>query len=52
MPEPAGSFGRYLRYEEQPAGIGRVIRAVLVSDTSPPLYYLLLHGWTRGRGHL
>jgi len=48
--EPAGSFGRYLRYEEQPAGIRRVIRAVLVSDTSPPLYYLLLHAWTRGLG--
>ena len=24
----------------------RVIRAVLLSDTSPPLYYLLLYGWT------
>jgi uncharacterized membrane protein len=47
---PAGSFGRYFRYEDPPAGIGRVIRAVLVSDTSPPLYYLLLHGWTRGLG--
>ena len=24
----------------------RVVRAVLLSDTSPPLYYLLLYGWT------
>lgn len=48
--EPAGSFGRYLRHEEQPAGTGQVIRAVLLSDTSPPLYYLLLHAWTRGLG--
>ncbi len=48
--EPADSFRRYLRFEEQPAGAGRVIRAVLVSDTSPPLYYLLLHLWTRGLG--
>ena len=47
---PADSFGRYLRNEEKAAGIGRVIRAVLVSDTSPPLYYLLLHAWTRGLG--
>jgi uncharacterized membrane protein len=47
---PADSFGRYLRYEEQPAGMHRVVRAVLLSDTSPPLYYLLLHAWTRGLG--
>ena len=47
---PADSFSRYLRHEEQPAGMGRVMRAVLISDTSPPLYYLLLHAWTRGLG--
>ena len=28
---------------ESPA---RVVRAVLISDTNPPLYYLLLYGWT------
>lgn len=27
-----------------------MVRAVLLSDTSPPLYYLLLHRWTRALG--
>lgn len=49
-PEPAQSYGRYLRHDLPPAGMGRVIRAVLTSDTSPPLYYLLLSAWTRGFG--
>ena len=48
--EPPDSFARYLRHEEQAAGLRRVVRAVLLSDTSPPLYYLLLHAWTRGLG--
>jgi hypothetical protein len=43
-------FRRYAEPEEHPAGAGRVIRAVLLSDTSPPLYYLLLNLWTRGLG--
>lgn len=40
-------FQRYAEHDDPPAGAGRVIRAVLLSDTSPPLYYLLLNGWTR-----
>ncbi len=53
--EPAGvvlpaTFRRYLEPESPPAGPGRVIRAALLSDTSPPLYYLLLSGWTRVAG--
>jgi uncharacterized membrane protein len=48
--EPAVAYHRYLRYEEPPAGSDRVIRAVLLSDTSPPLYYLLLNWWTRVSG--
>ena len=45
--EPAGAvppaaFRRYLAHDAPPAGPGRVIRAVLLSDTSPPLYYLAL----------
>ena len=32
---------------ESPA---RVIRAVIISDTSPPLYYLLLYAWTLALG--
>lgn len=37
---------RYIRHEQPPASPARVVRAVLISDTSPPLYYLLLYGWT------
>lgn len=40
-------FRRYIEHEDPPVGAGRVIRAVLLSDTSPPLYYLLLNVWTR-----
>jgi hypothetical protein len=39
-------FRRYLRHDDPSAGPARVLRAVLLSDTSPPLYYLLLYGWT------
>jgi hypothetical protein len=45
-PVPAEQFRRYLRHDSPPASPARVIRAVLLSDTSPPLYYLLLYGWT------
>ena len=48
--EPAQAYGRYLRHDTPPASMGRVVRAVLMSDTSPPLYYLLLTAWTRGFG--
>lgn len=53
--EPAGAvlpaaFRRYLEHEAPPAGPERVIRAVLRSDTSPPLYYLALAAWTRAAG--
>jgi uncharacterized membrane protein len=40
-------FQKYLDHESPAAGPKRVIRAVLLSDTSPPLYYLLLGAWTR-----
>lgn len=46
-PLPASAYGRYLEHDDPAAGPGRVIRAVFLSDTSPPLYYLSLHGWTR-----
>lgn len=48
--EPSSIFRRYVEHDDPPAGIGRVARAVFLSDTSPPLYYLLLHGWTRVLG--
>jgi hypothetical protein len=45
-PVPAEEFRRYLRHDDPPASPARVIRAVLLSDTNPPLYYLLLYAWT------
>jgi mannosyltransferase len=48
--EPSSVFRRYVEHDDPPAGIGRVARAVSLSDTSPPLYYLLLNGWTRALG--
>ena len=48
--EPSSTYRRYVEQQDPPAGIGRVARAVFLSDTSPPLYYLLLHGWTRALG--
>ena len=47
---PGGTLRRYLEHETPPAGARRVIRAVLLSDTNPPLYYLLLDRWTRMAG--
>jgi hypothetical protein len=47
---PATTWRRYLEHEHPPASAARVVRAVLLSDTSPPLYYLLLHRWTRALG--
>ena len=44
---PAEHFRRYLSHDSPPESPSRVLRAVLLSDTSPPLYYLLLYGWTR-----
>lgn len=46
----SGSFRRYAEHDAPAAGTARVVRAVLLSDTSPPLYYLLLGGWTRAFG--
>lgn len=53
--EPPGAlhpeaYRRYLAHETARASVGRVLRAVSLSDTSPPLYYLLLHLWTRVAG--
>lgn len=44
---PSTTFRRYAEHDSPPATAGRVVRAVLISDTNPPLYYLLLNGWTR-----
>jgi 4-amino-4-deoxy-L-arabinose transferase-like glycosyltransferase len=47
---PPSMLNRYAQHEENPAGFRRVLRAVLLSDTSPPFYYLLLNLWTRALG--
>jgi hypothetical protein len=49
-PQPASALQRYTRHERPPAGATGVIRAVRLSDTSPPLYYLVLNWWTRAFG--
>ena len=49
-PVPAGEFRRYLEHDDPPAGPGGVIRAVALSGGAPPLYYLLLYGWTMALG--
>ncbi len=46
----AAFFRRYMEHGAPPAGVGRVLRAVALSDTSPPLYYLLLGWWLRIAG--
>ena len=45
-PAHAEEFQRYLKHDDPPSSPARVVRAVFLSDTSPPLYYLLLYGWT------
>jgi len=40
-------YARLLDHDSPPAPAARVVRAVELSDTSPPLYYLLLATWTR-----
>lgn len=49
-PISAADWQQYLRHESPPASPGRVVRAVLLSDSSPPFYYLLLYLWTLAWG--
>jgi hypothetical protein len=44
---PASDYKQYLQHQAPPVGPTQVLRAVRLSDTSPPLYYLLLWAWTR-----
>jgi 4-amino-4-deoxy-L-arabinose transferase-like glycosyltransferase len=47
---PPSELRRYLRHDSPPAGPYRVVRATFISDTSPPLYYVLLWAWTLALG--
>ena len=43
---PAEEFRKYLKHDSPLESPARVVRAALLSDTSPPLYYFLLYAWT------
>ena len=45
--QPPSYYSRYLEHERPSTGPAGVARAVLLSDTNPPLYYLLLSAWSR-----
>jgi mannosyltransferase len=45
-PRPVQDFQRYLKHDRPPASLPRLIRAVFLADTHPPLYYVLLYIWT------
>jgi uncharacterized membrane protein len=47
---PASAYAAYLAHDVPAAGPRRVVRAVFLSDTSPPLYYVGLYGWTLWAG--
>jgi hypothetical protein len=49
-PVSTDELRQYVEDRPPVAGFGRVLRAVELSDTSPPLYYLLLRAWTRLTG--
>lgn len=49
-PVPGDQWRSYAAHGQTPANLQRVMRAVFLSDTSPPLYYLLLSLWTQGMG--
>jgi mannosyltransferase len=46
-PRSREEFTRYMDPDDGSTSPGRVIRATLMSDTSPPLYYVLLGQWIR-----
>jgi hypothetical protein len=50
-PAKANEYRKILKHDSPPASPARVLRAVFKSDTSPPLYYLMLYAWTRRARH-
>lgn len=49
-PVAPATLAAYAAHDRPPASLRRVVRAAFLSDTSPPLYYVLLSGWTRLAG--
>jgi hypothetical protein len=49
-PRPASWYRHYAEHDAQPASLRRVLRAAFLSDTSPPLYDVLLYFFTRVAG--
>ena len=47
---PPSHFRQYVEHESPAVGPVRVVRAVRLSDTSPPLYYVALWAWTLATG--
>ena len=45
-PQSVEELRRYMQHDNPPAGLSRVIRTLLISDTHPPLYYFAVYGWT------
>jgi hypothetical protein len=45
-PVPMSYYRAYVDHQFPRASVSAVIRATFLSDTNPPLYYLLLYGWT------
>jgi len=43
----AATWKEYLEPDPHTGGLMSVVRAVQLSDTNPPFYYILLHFWTR-----
>lgn len=49
-PRSAADYRAYMEHTGNGLSARAVLRAVFLSDTSPPLYYLALHAWTLGTG--
>lgn len=50
LPVTPATFRAYAQHESPPCSPWRVVRAVFLNDTNPPLYHLLLYVWTRVLG--
>jgi hypothetical protein len=49
-PQTAAWYRHYAEHDSPPASLRHVMRAAFLSDTSPPLYDVVLYFWTRAAG--